>query len=262
LEYIEMPTEIELLNAPTEECQWSPTQGELAFENITLRYRKELSPALNQLSFHIKPGEHVGIVGKSGSGKSSLFEALFRMRVCIEGKIFIDGRDWSSVPLSTLRSSLCIIPQQPVLIQASVRRNLDPDDLYNDALIRQALSKCGLADQDLDMKVEHGGANMSVGERQLLCLARALLQTSCKIVCLDEATASIDMETDKMIQETLRSELHDRTVLVIAHRLNTVMDLDRLLVMENGRAVLLDTPEALRNNERFVRDFINHSQLK
>lgn len=250
LEYRDLPTE----KQPSEEEQRSvlpkqwPTEGRVEFENVKFKYFEEAPFVLQDLSFEIKPREKVGIVGRTGAGKSSIIGALFRTAI-IEGSIAIDGINTENVTLETLRSSISIIPQDPVLFSGTLRKNLDPFDKYADADLWQALELVELKDvadgpSGLQTYIASGGSNYSVGQRQLLCLARAVLRSN-KILVLDEATANVDPETDQLIQHTIRQRFAECTVLTIAHRLNTIMDYHRILVMSEGRAVEFGTPSEL-----------------
>ncbi|XP_073732038.1 ATP-binding cassette sub-family C member 10 [Misgurnus anguillicaudatus] len=226
-----------------------PERGRIQFVGAVLAYRPGLPNALDGVNLEILPGEKVGIVGRTGSGKSSLFLALFRMVDLNQGRILVDEVDIGSVRLSHLRSKLAIIPQDPFLFSSSVRENLDPHGHHPDYRLLDALEQCHLGDVvqrigGLDSEVGERGKSLSVGQRQLLCLARALL-TEANILCIDEATASVDQKTDLLLQKTIREKFKDKTVLTIAHRLNTIMDSDRVLVMHAGKVVEFDSPDAL-----------------
>ncbi|XP_014780308.1 ATP-binding cassette sub-family C member 10 isoform X1 [Octopus bimaculoides] len=251
-QYIErIPHEREIgLNMPA--SSW-PQKGCIVFRRVQLQYRPGLPNALVDVSFETRAGEKIGIVGRTGSGKSSLFLAIFRMVELKKGEILVDGINVASVDLTVLRSRLAIIPQDPFLFEGSVRENLDPCGICdNDDELLQALERCYLRETveklgGLDFKVIEHGRNFSIGQRQLFCLARALLSKS-KILCIDEATANVDHQTDYLIQQTIRSEFANTTVMTIAHRINTIMDSDSILVMDNGRVAEFAPPSTLCND--------------
>jgi ABC-type multidrug transport system fused ATPase/permease subunit len=205
----------------------------------------------------VPAGSKVGIVGRTGSGKSTLLLALFRMLELAEGSIALDGRDIATVKLDDLRSKITIIPQDPLLFQGTVRSNVDPFQLSSVDDVWAVLERVGMRQRierdalGLDGLVANNGSNFSVGERQLLCLARALLK-KCKLLLLDEATASVDYECDAMIQHTVREEFTACTVLTIAHRLSTVADSDLVCVLDQGQVIELDTPASLLQREDAV----------
>ncbi|KAH9503693.1 Multidrug resistance-associated protein 1, partial [Bulinus truncatus] len=232
-----------------------PINGHVLVENLQVRYREGLDLVLKGINFEVNPKEKVGIVGRTGAGKSSLTLALFRLLEPAGGRIIIDGLDIGGIGLHELRMKLTIIPQDPVIFAGSLRDNLDPFKNYDDAAVWLALEHAHLKNfvESLPDRLQHqcgeGGVNLSVGQRQLLCLARALLRKT-KILILDEATAAVDMETDELIQETIRTEFSDCTILTIAHRLNTVLDYDRILVLDQGEIREYDSPQTLLQNQQ------------
>ncbi|KAL3851518.1 hypothetical protein ACJIZ3_013400 [Penstemon smallii] len=252
--YIELPSEGPLIIEDNRPPPGWPSEGSVRFEGVVLRYRPDLSPVLHGISFTISPSDKVGIVGRTGAGKSSMLNALFRIVELQRGKILIDDCDISKFGLMDLRKVLGIIPQLPVLFSGTVRFNLDPFNEHNDVDLWEALERAHLKDVirrnslGLDAEVSEGGENFSVGQRQLLSLSRALLRRS-KILVLDEATAAVDVRTDAFIQKTIREECKSCTMLVIAHRLNTIIDCDRILLLDAGQVVECDTPKTLLLNE-------------
>ncbi|VDO26102.1 unnamed protein product [Onchocerca flexuosa] len=250
-EYTDLPTEglanENLAHMPPRD--W-PSKGEIVFEKLKIRYRDNLEIVLKGISATIHPAEKVGIVGRTGAGKSSLTLALFRIIEADSGRILIDGEDISKISLDILRSKLTIVPQDPVVFSGTLRMNLDPFGHFDDAVLWNALRMTHLDllvhsfPNKLEHKLSEGGENISVGQRQLLCLARAVLRMS-QVLILDEAAASVDMETDALIQKTIREQFSRCTVLTIAHRLHTVMNSDRVLVLENGCIREFDTPKKL-----------------
>uniref|UniRef100_A0AC34GNC3 Multidrug resistance-associated protein 1 n=1 Tax=Panagrolaimus sp. ES5 TaxID=591445 RepID=A0AC34GNC3_9BILA len=231
-----------------------PSQGQIEFRGYSTRYRSGLDLVVKNINAFVKPGEKVGIVGRTGAGKSSLTLALFRMIEAAEGKIVIDSTVISEIGLHDLRSNITIIPQDPVCFSAPLRFNLDPFNKYSDAEIWSALEMAHLKafvaslPDTLSYAITEGGENISVGQRQLLCLARALLRRS-KILVLDEATAAVDLATDALIQDTIRKEFKDSTIFTIAHRLNTIMDYDRIMVLDKGEIKEMDAPQKLLENK-------------
>ncbi|KAG0196922.1 hypothetical protein BGX28_009619 [Mortierella sp. GBA30] len=251
LEYSKLPSEARdvIPDSKTDEA-WPP-QGEIVFQDYSTRYRDGLDLVLRNLSVTVKAGERVGIVGRTGAGKSSVTLALFRIIEAAEGSISIDGIDISTLGLHELRSRLTIIPQDPFLFGDSVRSNLDPFSRHTDSEIWAALESASLKTyisslaEGLMTKIENGGENMSLGQRQLMSLARAMLTKNTRVLCLDEATAAIDVETDNAIQQALRREFKGCTVLTIAHRINTIMDSDRIMVLDKGGLKEYETPAKL-----------------
>ncbi|KAM9566457.1 multidrug resistance-associated protein 1-like isoform 3-T3 [Guaruba guarouba] len=248
-EYAKMDKEGPWITSKRPPVGW-PDRGIIEFVNYKAQYRKDLGLALRDVSFQTQSKEKIGIVGRTGAGKSTLTNCLFRVLEGSEGKIVIDGIDISAIGLHDLRGNLNIIPQDPILFSGTLQSNLDPLGKHSDLELWEVLELCHLKDfvQSLPKKLLHeiseGGENLSAGQRQLVCLARALLRKT-KILVLDEATASVDMETDNLVQSTIKREFHNCTILTIAHRLHTVMDSERVLVLDAGRILEYDTPHNL-----------------
>ncbi|XP_062162979.1 ABC transporter C family member 2-like [Alnus glutinosa] len=252
--YIDLPSEAPPIIESNRPPPGWPSSGSIKFEDVVLRYRPELPPVLHGLSFTISPTDKVGIVGRTGAGKSSMINALFRIVELERGRILIEDYDIAKFGLNDLRKVLGIIPQSPILFSGSVRFNLDPFNEHNDADLWESLERAHLKDVirrnslGLDAEVSEAGENFSVGQRQLLSLSRALLRRS-KILVLDEATAAVDVRTDALIQKTIREEFKSCTMLIIAHRLNTIIDCDRILLLDAGQVLEYSTPEELLSNE-------------
>ncbi|XP_030575794.1 ATP-binding cassette sub-family C member 9 isoform X1 [Archocentrus centrarchus] len=231
-----------------------PQEGEIKIQDLCVRYDPMLKPVLKHVNAYIKPGQKVGICGRTGSGKSSLSLALFNMVDIFEGKIVIDGIDICKLPLQTLRSRLSIILQDPVLFSGSIRFNLDPEKMCTDDRLWEALEIAQLKNMvkalpgGLDAVVTEGGENFSVGQRQLFCLARAFVRKS-SILIMDEATASIDMATENILQKVVMTAFADRTVVTIAHRVHTILTADLVIVMKRGNIMEYDKPETLLEQE-------------
>ncbi|XP_061396384.1 probable multidrug resistance-associated protein lethal(2)03659 [Musca vetustissima] len=253
VEYIELPTEPSLETDPSVRLPESwPALGRIHFKDLKLKYSEKGDYVLKGLNFSIKPTEKIGIVGRTGAGKSSIIQAIFRL-ARNDGLLDIDGFDVEKLGLHDLRSRISIIPQDPVLFSGALRFNLDPFDERTDEEIWRALDDVKLKsyvkslEGGLSTRVFDGGSNFSMGQRQLICMARAILRHN-KILIMDEATANVDPETDKFIQEAIHTKFDKCTVLTIAHRLHTVMDNDRVLVMDAGSAVELGHPYQLLQN--------------
>ena len=276
-----------------------PEKGEIIFNNVEMRYRANLPLVLQGLSMHVQGGERIGIVGRTGAGKSSIMSTLFRLVELSAGRITIDGLDISTIGLHDLRSRLAIIPQDPTLFRGTVRSNLDPFNEHTDLELWSALRQADLVAPDppatstvvkdkeatatdttntsappspvptsgqqqrihLDTPVEEDGLNFSLGQRQLMALARALVRNSQIIVC-DEATSSVDMDTDDKIQRTMAVGFKGKTLLCIAHRLRTIIGYDRICVMDNGRIAELGTPRELYAQEGIFRGMCERSGIR
>ncbi|KAL0950660.1 hypothetical protein HGRIS_007446 [Hohenbuehelia grisea] len=245
-----------------------PASGDLVVENLSARYSSDGPNVLHNLSFRIKSGERIGVVGRTGSGKSSLTLSLLR---CIpaDGTVYFDGIPTRTINLDELRSNITLIPQVPELLSGTLRRNIDPFGQHDDATLNDALRSAGLfslqseSDEDrinLDTSISSGGSNLSVGQRQILALARAIVRNS-KLLILDEATSAIDYKTDAVIQTSLRHELGgDVTLITVAHRLQTIMDADKIMVLDAGRIVEFDSPkELLRKEGGMLRALVDES---
>ena len=228
------------------EKSW-PSVGCIEFKQFSTRYRPDTEIVLKSITASINPSEKIGIMGRTGSGKSSLVNSLFRVIEATAGRIVIDGIDIAEVGLDLLRQKLCVIPQDPALFQGKIRDNIDPLHIFTDEDIIEHINLVHLTlnSDGLDMEVKENASNFSVGQKQLICIARALLR-KCKIIILDEATASIDFKTDSIIQEVILERFKDCTVLTIAHRINTILHSDRIMVLDKGELVEFDTPENLR----------------
>ncbi|KAJ2793881.1 hypothetical protein H4R20_006403 [Coemansia guatemalensis] len=272
-------------------AEW-PAEGRISVEDLVLQYAASLPPVIHGISFEVRPREKIGIVGRTGAGKSSLALAMLRIVEASAGRILIDGVDISQIGVGDLRSQLTIIPQDPVLFTGTIRSNLDPFNKHSDSELWLALRRAHLLGGDvceasqvnsagtisehvspessngriiihesstadgkictidgLDMAVSENGFNFSQGQRQLIALARALVKRT-RVIILDEATASVDFDTDAKIQATIRNEFRESTLLCIAHRLRTIVDYDRVLVLDQGKVVEYDTPYQLLSKSK------------
>jgi len=250
MEYGELKTEKYSPNTDKmENSKSSFSTGVVEFRDVSLRYDENSKIILKNISFKTDANDKIGIVGRTGAGKSSLITALFRLSEPT-GTILIDDINISNMGLHELRKNISIIPQDPLLFASSLRKNLDPFDEHSDSELWSALDQAHFTNavedlkEGLDAKMTEGGSNLSVGQRQLVCLARAILRKN-KILVLDEATANVDPKTDAMIQETIRNQFKDCTVLTVAHRLHTVMDSDKILVLDDGEVVEFNSPGKL-----------------
>ncbi|KAL7329109.1 hypothetical protein PS15p_207267 [Mucor circinelloides] len=271
VEFMEIDQEAPAITELRPSREW-PTRGRIDVNDLEIKYAADLDPVLKGISFSVKPQEKIGVVGRTGSGKSTLALSFFRFVEASQGSIVIDNIDIKDLGTEDLRSNLTIIPQDPTLFSGSLRSNMDPFDQFTDEDIVAALRRVHLLPteegdntaetivsdstldevnanvfKDLTTNVTEGGKNFSQGQRQLLCLARALLKRS-RIVLMDEATASVDFETDRAIQKTIATEFADSTILCIAHRLHTVIEYDRILVLDQGQILEFDSPLTLITN--------------
>ena len=227
-----------------------PTAGAISFEKLEMRYRPGLPLVLKGVSFDVKAGEKAGIVGRTGSGKSTLIVALWRLVEPCGGHVWLDGTDVGTISLEDLRSRITCIPQDPILFSGNVRDNLDPFKQHGDEALWFALEAVQLKEAvrehgvGLLAPVAEYGENYSAGQRQMLCLARALLRDT-KVVCLDEATASVDLETDKVMQDVIADQFKSRTILTIAHRINTIIENDKVVCLDRGELVRMDSPAVM-----------------
>lgn len=231
--------------------EW-PSEGSIILSGVSASYTLDQQPALHNISLKIPAGQKIGVCGPSGSGKSSFIALLLHMLEINNGSVTIDGVDLSTIPRKVLRNRLTVIPQEPVFLKGTIRRNIDPLNLAENASVIEALQKVGLwsivADAGgLDVSMEPEDL-LSHGQRQLFCLARAMLRPS-KILVIDEATASVDLETDRLMQKIISDHFTDYTVIAVAHRLETIRDFDRVVVFENGGAVEYGEPDALLADE-------------
>lgn len=261
----EPPTKLPA-DAALEEAQWPPGDADLVFEKVSVRYLPHMPRALDGLSCHMAPREKVGIVGRTGSGKSTVMGALFRLFPLEEGRILLAGQDLTQIGVGLLRRQVTIVPQDPILFSGALRRNLDPQATKSEEEIFEVLRRTGLDElvkglkDGLATSVAQGGSNFSVGERQVLCLTRALLRES-RVLCLDEATANVDPTNDKRIHNILTKEVSEYLVLTIAHRLRTVLQSDRILVMDGGRVAQFASPESLLSEPGIFRDLAAHAGI-
>ncbi|UKZ75371.1 hypothetical protein TrVFT333_003054 [Trichoderma virens FT-333] len=285
IEYADLKTEP--LDGEKAPAAW-PTSGDIEVKDLEVGYAEDLPAVLKGVSFNVKNNERIGVIGRTGAGKSSLTLALFRFLEARSGTVLIDGVDISKIDLHSLRSRLAIIPQDPVLFSGSVRSNLDPFNERTDEELRESLHRVHLVDsqpatpanepasaavstaspvnanifRDLSSGIAESGGNLSQGQRQLLCMARAIVSRP-KIMVLDEATSAVDMATDTLIQRSIREEFTDSTLIVIAHRLSTIADFDRILVLSDGKVAEFGTPKELWELEGGVfRDMCESSGEK
>ena len=286
LEYAALPSEAPEISSKNRPPVSWPSQGALAFNNYSTRYRPGLDLVLKNVNLSIKPKEKIGVVGRTGAGKSSLTLALFRIIEPAEGNVSIDNLNTSTIGLLDLRRRLAIIPQDAALFEGTVRDNLDPGHVHDDTELWSVLGMSHFTSSrketpqlinspeharlkdhvssmpgKLDATVNEGGSNLSAGQRQLVSLARALLTPS-HILVLDEATAAVDVETDAMLQTTLRSPMfNNRTIITIAHRINTILDSDRIIVLDKGTVAEFDTPAELVRRKGLFYELVKEANL-
>lgn len=230
-----------------------PFQGHIVFKNVKLKYMPSLPPALNDLTLTISGGTQVGIIGRTGAGKSSILNVIFRLNPICRGHILVDGVNIADVPVRDLRSRFAVVPQTPFIFEGSLRDNLDPFQLNDDVKIWEVLEKCHVEEEvkaagGLEICVKASGAPFSVGQRQLLCLARAFLKST-KVLCLDECTANVDTQTALKLQTVISKECRGMTVITIAHRISTVLNMDKILILDRGILVEEGNPQVLIGDE-------------
>lgn len=263
VEYTELESE-PIENGVKPKNDW-PVNGKIEFRKVSLRYSLRDCYVLKDLNINIAPKAKIGIVGRTGAGKSSIITALFRLTE-FEGEILIDDIITKHINLNHLRCKISIIPQEPILFSGTLRKNLDPFDQYTDDVLWSALEEVELKTfvselpHSLSHRMTEGGNNFSVGQRQLLCLARAIIKQN-KVLVLDEATANIDNKTDEVLQSTIKQKFYECTVLTIAHRLHTVMDSDKILVMDEGRAVEFGHPFELLQRSGILYQLVQKTGL-
>ena len=255
LHYTKCPSELPQTTAIDATLQSWPSEGRIKFENYSVKYRPDTEVVLKNMNFSIKPHEKIGIAGRTGSGKSTISLCLFRLLEPLTGKIYIDDVDITTIGLSKLRSNLTIIPQDPSLMQGTLRYNIDPLKLYTDSELIDVLRRIDFEyiiknhPDGLNQQIAEAGSNLSVGEKQLICIARAILRKS-KIVIMDEATANIDYQTEETIQKAINEVLTNSTVLTIAHRIKTIINCDRVMTLDNGEIIDFDSPKTLLQNKK------------
>lgn len=247
-----IPSELPRCQALDQSLVNWPSSGKIEFCQFSARYRPQTEVILKSLSFTINPQEKVAVMGRTGSGKSSIVNSLLRMIEGEAGCIFIDGVNIADLGLDFLRQKICVVLQEPALFEGTLKENIDLLGIYQDDDIENIVKIVGLdlGFNALNMIIKENANNLSVGQKQLVCIARALLK-DCKIVAMDEATASIDFKTDKMLQEVVKERMKDKTVLSIVHRMENIKNFDRILVMEQGKVAEFDTYEALISNKSY-----------
>mmetsp|Transcript_15758 Transcript_15758/g.15726 ORF Transcript_15758/g.15726 Transcript_15758/m.15726 type:complete len:305 (-) Transcript_15758:59-973(-) len=249
------------MNIPAEKPSLLPTDKNLAswpenpsieFRNVFMKYRPDTPHILKGVNFKIEASKRIGFVGRTGSGKSSIFLALLRIVEIDKGIIFIDGVDISHIGLDKLRSAITLVPQDPLVFSSTLRNNLDPCGLKSDNEIKKALEEVNLSKFSIDHDIKGSGSNISAGEKQLISIARAMLAHT-KIILFDEATAGVDQDSDHEIQNLIKGKFFNCTILTIAHRLITVMESDFIIVMQDGIAAEIGNPEELLQKDSLFK---------
>ena len=263
LKMINTPQEANQINEMFDSKFW-PKKGNIEFRDFYLKYRPDTELVLKNLSFSITDNQKIGVVGRTGAGKSTLCLALCRIVEAHSGSIVIDGVDISQIGLEQLRDKITIIPQDPTLFNGTLRFNLDPQGIYSDQDLLELTSQAALDkliardDKGLDQLIEEHGQNLSSGEKQLLCICRAILKQN-KVVLMDEATANIDIKTEQVIQRLIKEKFKDSTVITIAHRLNTIINSDKVLVLSKGEISEFDSPQnLLKDKSSEFYSYVNH----
>ncbi|KAL3266144.1 hypothetical protein HHI36_010329 [Cryptolaemus montrouzieri] len=247
VQYDDLIQEPKIVPAVTIPRGW-PQRGEILFENVILQYHEDSAPILNDLSFSVGGGEKIGIVGRTGAGKTSIVSTIMRLGI-VTGTIRIDSYDTQYIPLDILRSRIGVISQDPVLFSGTLRYNLDPLQEFDDNVLYKALEKVELGKtskefKNLDYHILEEGSNLSLGQKQLICLARTIIREH-RIILLDECSSNVDADTDNLIQNIIRKDFDQCTVLTITHRLNTIMSCDRIMVIDLGKIIQFDKPNVL-----------------
>ena len=267
LKYTKCPSERPKVTAIDSVLESWPSEGKIKFENYCVKYRPDTEIVLKNISFETMAHEKIGIVGRTGSGKSTISLCLFRLLEPLSGKITIDGVDITTIGLMKLRSSLTIIPQDPALMEGTLRYNIDPMNQHSNSDIVNVMKKINFDyiisehPDGINQVIAEGGSNLSVGEKQLICITRAILRKS-KIVIMDEATASIDYKTEEIIQKAVNEIMENSTVITIAHRIKTILNCDRVITLDNGEIIDFDSPKKLLDRKKgLFYELYNKSSL-